>query len=70
MRHATASFEVSRLRIEEGDNINVMWAAADLDPAVFPEPTKVDFERPQSRHIAFARAIRCVDPLPLVFTPA
>lgn len=111
-RYATEAFEIDGVQIEPGDNLRMLWAAADLDPNVFPDPTKVDFDRVGNRHIAFASgfhrclgshlarmelrvametiherlpdyqldpdqlpgyknvAIRCVDPLPLVFTPS
>jgi cytochrome P450 len=111
-RHATADFEIDGVDVKAGDEIRVVWAAADMDPDVFPDPTRVDFDRPSNRHIAFASgfhrclgshlarlelrvaletlhrripdyhldpdrapgylntaAVRCVDPLPLVFTP-
>ena len=111
-RHATADFEIDDVKVEAGDELRVVWAAADMDPDVFPEPTTVDFDRPNNRHIAFASGfhrclgshlarlelhvametlhrrvpdyrpdprrppgyrnnapVRCVDPLPLVFTP-
>ena len=111
-RHATADFELGGVRIEKGDNLRLLWAAADMDPDGFPDPTKVDFDRNNNRHVAFAsgfhrclgshlarmelrvaietlhrripdyrpdpertpgyrnKTVRCVDPLPLVFTPA
>ena len=99
--------------VNAGDELRVVWAVANVDPDVFPEPTTVDFERAEQRHIAFASGfhrclgshlarlelrvalddappshprlparpgpgagylntavVRCVDPLPLVFTPA
>jgi cytochrome P450 len=110
-RHATADFEIGGVEVKAGDELRVVWAAADMDPDMFPEPTRVDFARPSNRHIAFASgfhrclgshlarlelrvaletlhrripdyrpdpnrapgylntaAVRCVDPLPLVFT--
>ncbi len=111
-RHATADLEIDGVEVKAGDELRVVWAAADMDPDVFPDPTRVDFDRPSNRHIAFASgfhrclgshlarlelrvaletlhrrlpdyrpdpdrspgylntgAVRCVDPLPLVFTP-
>ncbi|HEY7106086.1 MAG TPA: cytochrome P450 [Acidimicrobiia bacterium] len=111
-RHATADFRIGDVEVKAGDDLRVVWAAADMDPEVFPDPTRVDFERPNNRHIAFASGfhrclgshlarlelrvamealhqripdyrpdpdrtpgylnnapVRCVDPLPLVFTP-
>jgi cytochrome P450 len=112
-RHAVADFEVNGVQVKAGDELHVMWAAANMDPEVFDDPTRVDFQRPNNRHIAFASGfhrclgshlarlelrvaldtlhrripdyrpdperatgyrnsapVRCVDPLPLVFTPA
>jgi cytochrome P450 len=112
-RHATADFELDGVAVGAGDELRVMWAAANMDPVAFPDPTRVDFDRTNNRHIAFASgfhrclgshlarlelrvametlhsripdyrldperspgyrntaAVRCVDPLPLVFTPA
>jgi cytochrome P450 len=110
-RHATADFDIGGVEVRAGDELRVVWAAADMDPDVFPDPTTVDFARPGNRHVAFASgfhrclgshlarlelrvaletlhrripdyrpdpnrppgylntgAVRCVDPLPLVFT--
>jgi cytochrome P450 len=112
-RHATADFELGGVEVKAGDELRVVWAAADMDPDVFPDPATVDFARPNNRHIAFASGfhrclgshlarlelrvametlhrripdyrpdpgrppgyqntapVRCVEPLPLVFTPA
>jgi cytochrome P450 len=110
-RHAVADFELDGLEVKAGDELRVMWAAANVDPETFEDPTRVDFHRPTKSHIAFASgfhrclgshlarlelrvaletlhqripdyrpdpdgtpgylntsAVRCVDPLPLVFT--
>jgi cytochrome P450 len=112
-RHATADFEIDGVEVKAGDQLHVIWAAANMDPEVFPDPARVDFDRPNNRHIAFASGfhrclgshlarlelrvametlhrripdyrldpdrppgyhnntpVRCVDPLPLLFTPA
>lgn len=111
-RHATADFTVGGTSVKAGDQVRVVWAAANMDPDAFPDPTAVDFARPNNRHIAFASGfhrclgshlarlelriamdalhrripdyrldpdrppgylnahpVRCVDPLPLRFTP-
>jgi cytochrome P450 len=111
-RHAIADFELDGTQVKAGDQLRVVWAAANMDPGVFPEPATVDFERPNNRHIAFASGfhrclgshlarlelrvamdalhrripdyrldagrppgyrnaapVRCVEPLPLLFTP-
>jgi cytochrome P450 len=52
--HATADFEIGGAEVKAGDELRVVWAAADMDPVMFPEPTTVDFARPSNRHIAFA----------------
>ena len=112
-RHATADFQLGDVQVKAGDDLHVVWAAANMDPDAFPDPATVDFARPNNRHIAFASGfhrclgshlarlelrvametlhrrvpdyrldpaqppgyqnanpVRCVDPLPLVFTPA
>jgi cytochrome P450 len=112
-RHAVADFDLDGIQVKAGDELHVMWAAANMDPQVFDDPTRVDFQRPNNRHIAFASGfhrclgshlarlelrvaldtlhrripdyrldpqrppgyrntapVRCVDPLPLRFTPA
>jgi cytochrome P450 len=112
-RHATADFEIDGVEVKAGDQLHVVWAAANMDPEAFPDPARVDFDRPNNRHIAFASGfhrclgshlarlelrvametlhrripdyrldpdrpagyqnnapVRCVDPLPLLFTPA
>jgi cytochrome P450 len=110
-RHATADFEIGGVEVKAGDGLRLVWAAADMDPDMFPEPTRVDFARLNNRHVAFASGfhrclgshlarlelrvaietlhrripdyrlapnrapgylntapVRCVDPLPIVFT--
>lgn len=48
-------------RIEKGEYIQAIWAAANLDEEVFPRPLEVDFDRQRNRHIAFASGIhRCL----------
>jgi cytochrome P450 len=60
-RYAVADFELGGVEVRAGDNLRVLWSAANLDPTVFPEPTKVDFGREGNRHIAFASGFhRCL----------
>jgi cytochrome P450 len=60
-RHATSDFEIGGFEVKAGDDLRVVWAAADMDPDVFPDPTRVDFARANNRHIAFASGFhRCL----------
>ena len=60
-RHAMADFEIDGVEVNAGDELRVVWAAANMDPDVFPEPTRVDFARANNRHIAFASGFhRCL----------
>ena len=44
--------------IPAGAIVMVMFGAANRDPAMFPEPAKLDLERPNSnRHLAFGYGI-------------
>ena len=48
-------------RIPAGTNMSVCWAAANLDPAYFPEPLGVDLRRSPNAHIGFASGFhRCL----------
>ena len=60
-RYATADFEVGGELVRSGDQLHVMWAAANLDDESFDDPLTVDFDRPTNRHIAFASGVhRCL----------
>jgi len=60
-RYATADFEIGGEQVRSGDQLHVMWAAANLDDESFPDPLTVDFDRPTNRHIAFASGFhRCL----------
>jgi len=60
-RYATADFEIGGEPVRSGDQLHVMWAAANLDDESFPDPLTVDFDRPTNRHIAFASGFhRCL----------
>ena len=60
-RYATADFEVGGELVRSGDQLHVMWAAANLDDESFDDPLTVDFDRPTNRHIAFASGFhRCL----------
>jgi cytochrome P450 len=60
-RRLIADVEVGPARLRAGDNVMVLLAAANRDPAAFPEPDRVDLARRPSLHLAFGHgAHRCV----------
>src|SRR5205807_3435611 len=54
-RYATREVELAGARIAKGDLVRVSIAAANRDPAVFPNPDAFDLHRPNKRHLAFAQ---------------
>jgi cytochrome P450 len=55
-RYATSDVELGGTAIRKGDLVTVSVAAANRDPATFPEPDRFDVERENARqHLAFAR---------------
>lgn len=47
--------------LEKGQLVTLLLGASNLDESEFPDPERVDFERPSNRHIAFgAGAHRCL----------
>jgi cytochrome P450 len=54
-RYATADVQLGGARIRTGEQVTVSIAAANRDPAVFPDPDRFDVRRPNAgRHLAFA----------------
>lgn len=52
---------IGGIELREGALVNLLVGAANVDPAEFPEPTKVDFERENIRHLSFgAGPHRCL----------
>lgn len=52
---------IGDVELREGALVNLLVGAANVDPAEFDEPTRVDFERENNRHLAFgAGAHRCL----------
>ncbi|MER3452366.1 MAG: cytochrome P450 [Acidimicrobiia bacterium] len=41
------------VELHKGDSVTLLLGAADRDPAEFPDPDTVDFDRTQNRHLAF-----------------
>lgn len=72
LRHSTPTLGLARTvsrdtefhgkQLSAGDRTILMWASANRDPAVFGDPDRIDFCRPNSRrHIAFGVGIhRCL----------
>jgi cytochrome P450 len=56
-RIATADVELAGQAIEKGTDLIPLIAAANRDPAVFPEPTTLDITRADNRHLAFGGGI-------------
>ncbi|MDM4781139.1 MULTISPECIES: cytochrome P450 [unclassified Micromonospora] len=53
LRVATEDIEVGPTRIPAGDGIIALLGAANHDPAVFPDPHRLDFTRTANHHVAF-----------------
>jgi len=71
LRHDTPSQGLARIitrdcefkgqQLRAGDRVMLMFAAANRDPKVFPDPDRIDFDRVGNRHLAFgAGAHRCM----------
>jgi cytochrome P450 len=53
-RETTVEVEIGGLTIPAGTNLHLIMGAANRDPAVFDDPTKLDITRKPNRHVAFA----------------
>jgi len=55
-RYATTDAKVGETAIRKGDLVRISVAAANRDPAAFPDPDRFDVLRENARqHLAFAR---------------
>jgi cytochrome P450 len=60
-RIARERLEIAGRRVGEGQTVTAVLAAANRDPAQFPEPDRLDVRRPDNRHVAFGQGIHfCV----------
>ena len=50
---ATCDLMIDNRRIEKGQQVVAVLAAANRDPAVFPDPERFDIRRGDSRHLSF-----------------
>jgi cytochrome P450 len=53
VRVAANDLELDGARIGKGERVLVMLAAANRDPAQFPDPDRLDVGRNERRHLAF-----------------
>lgn len=62
IRYAEADIDLGDgLVIKAGEAIHAIWAAANVDPAAYPNPLEVAFDRGRVNHIAFASGThRCL----------
>ena len=52
-RTATADHDLHGQRIRAGDEVLLLYAAANRDPRAFTQPDRLDVTRPHNRHLAF-----------------
>jgi pimeloyl-[acyl-carrier protein] synthase len=56
-RIATDDLTIDDKLIRKGENVTLVLAAANRDPAQFPEPDRLDISRQVNRHLAFGHGI-------------
>jgi cytochrome P450 len=54
-RYATEDLELGGARIGRGELVRISIAAANRDPALFPDPDHFALDRGRGRHLAFAQ---------------
>ena len=52
-RWVTESMEMDGKRLSRGESVVVVLGAANHDPERFPDPERIDFDRPPVRHLTF-----------------
>lgn len=57
-RYARSDLEIDDVAVKVGELILLDISAANHDPAVFPEPERLDIARPAARHLAFGHGAR------------
>jgi cytochrome P450 len=60
-RVATCDTEVEGFAISAGEQVMILYGAANVDGAEFPDPERLDWDRGTNRHLAFGGGIhRCL----------
>ncbi|MGH9084188.1 MAG: cytochrome P450, partial [Acidimicrobiales bacterium] len=54
-RTATVPLEIGGVAIEPGQGLVTLLAAANRDPARFPDPDRLDIARPDAHHLTFSQ---------------
>ncbi len=57
-RYARTDLEIDGVGIKAGDLVLLSVGAANHDPSVFPDPDRVDINRPAPKHLAFGHGAR------------
>ncbi|MFI6843898.1 cytochrome P450 [Kitasatospora sp. NBC_00085] len=52
-RIALADVRLGEVEVKQGELVLVLIEGANYDPAVFPDPEKIDFDRADNPHLAF-----------------
>lgn len=56
-RTLTQDLKMRGVQMKKGDKFNSILPACNYDPDVFPDPTRVDFDRPRKPTLAFAGGV-------------
>jgi cytochrome P450 PksS len=56
-RYVRKDIELGGVRLQKGDKVMAMLAAANMDPQANPHPEQLDLQRKPNRHVAFGTGI-------------
>lgn len=60
-RTLSRDIQLGGQQLRAGDRALLVWAAANRDPAAFPDPDRIDVDRSPNRHVAFGIGLhRCL----------